>query len=680
MIDLEKELRRFSKIEPRSKFCREAKKRLLHKITLDLNEKWFLRLFKKVFSITPQPYFIQTARIRLMERIEAMKRPLFGWLLLTKRLVASTLVMAIAVTTVLFFVDGKQQVVASGNTYLEVLEGEVTVKHADQLIWDPVFGQTELSVGDLIRLGDSANAVIHFFDDSELRLTGNSLLLLSRLDVSPGYARQGVIEASLHEGKAWVQTLNVDDGYAGFNLITRDAILSTRNASFDVQTNLFKPTTVRVFRHGVDVRVLREESREVFTGGKLNSYQQIALEAAKTSQPTVELVAYSPITDLTEKDRNKIWIVENLESDRNHLAELREREFVDLRAATGALPGHVLYPLKRAKERLNLAIRFGEESQTNMQINMANERLSEAIVLIEQEETEKAKVALLEYQSLVRQITEESADEVVDRNQLSNQIIATHQKTLVAALPGDAQIGIVKQVLDQAEELLAENSVERAEIRLQNSLEDLIHVQDLVVADDFEGAREVLVNHEISASVLLEEASELEDEEQKKTLFKQILETQYEERRILSEIKRELANQDTENPLANLVARAEQNLREEIKHTAAVIRPLLPDVVLSHAVILPKEEKILEFVEKINIYSTWQGQKNQISRLLSKYPQYARDMDFLIKVRNRLDTRTQDIMNMHILQLERELAIDKSKAIQLRINRAIRLRELRERQ
>ena len=123
MDNLEKQLRRLSEVEPDIKFCREAKGRLMHKIILDRNEKWFLRLFKKVSSIVPSPYFIQTARIRLLERIEAIKRPVIGWWVFAKRLVASTLVMVIAVTTTLFFIDGKQEVMASENTYLEVFGG-----------------------------------------------------------------------------------------------------------------------------------------------------------------------------------------------------------------------------------------------------------------------------------------------------------------------------------------------------------------------------------------------------------------------------------------------------------------------------------------------------------------------------------------------------------------------------
>ncbi|MBN2096124.1 FecR domain-containing protein [Candidatus Peregrinibacteria bacterium] len=672
MDNLEKELYRLSKVEPSSKFCRQAKDRLIHKITLSANEAWFLRLFKKVFSVSPSPYFIERARVRLLEQIEAMKRPVFSWLLFTKRVVATTLVMLIAVTTTLFFVDGKQQVNASEPTYLEVTGGEVAVKHADRLIWDVINQQTELMAGDLIRVGDSASAVIHFFDDSEIRLSEDASLLLSRLDVSPGYARQGIIEVSLHQGRAWVQTLNADDGYARFALVTPDAIVSTQYASFDVETNLFAPTVIRVFKRGVEVKALRQESRDVLASGMLNTYQKVTLEAATPYQPSADLSVFAPIYELTDEDRGEAWASQNLEADRAHLAQLRDRELITLRATTGFLPGQVLYPVKRAKERLQLAFAFNEENQQNTQVAMANERLSEALVLIEQGQTDPAKLALMEYQHLVRQITEAKTTEEV-KDQLSNQVVATHQKTLVAALPGDARVGIIKQALDQTKELLAENPVERAQIRLKNSLEDMIHVQELVEAGDIESAEETLVDREIMAVLLLEEASALEDEEQKKVLFTQILDTQYEEQRILNELNRQLA--DTEGPLAALIENAHLSIKEDIKHTAAVVQPLLPDVVLSEAVILPEDEKVIEFVNKVNIYSTAQGQANQIKRLLTKHPQYAQNQEFLTKVRDRLDARSQDQINVYLLELKREATEAKSKVVKRKIDQAKRAME-----
>ena len=670
MTNLEQELYRLAKVEPSSKFCQEAKGRLMHKIVFDSNEKWFLSLFKKAFKVNPSPHFIQIARMRLIERIEVMKRPVRSWFLFLKRAVATTLVMMIAVTSTLFFVDGKQQVSASENTYLVVQSGEVTVKHADKLIWDVISEQIELSAGDLIRLGDSASATIHFFDDSQIRLAENSSLLLSRLEVSPGYARQGIIEVSLHQGKAWVQTLNADDDYANFTLITPDAIVSAYNSSFDVQTGWLESTTIRTFKHGVNVRALVRDTRNIFASGRLNSYQQVTLEAANPSRNSMKLASFAHITDLTEEDREDVWIVENLESDLSHLARLRTREIITLRATTGVLPGQVLYPVKRAKERLKLAFTFKDEATVNAQIAMANERLNEAIVLIEQGDTEAAKLVLMEYQNLVRQIAEAEEAEEVNLTQLSNRVVTAHQRTLVAALPGDAQIGIVKQVLNQTEELLAGNQIELAKIRLQNDLEGLVHVQDLVEAGDLDGAKEALVNHTILAVSLLEDAEKLEDEEQKKVLFGQILEAQYEEQRILSELGRNL--EKAENPLSEFVYNVHKSLMEDIKHTAAVVQPLLPDVILSQVVILPEDEKVMEFVNKVNIYSTAQGQSNQIKRLLSKHPQYQQNQEFLIKVRDRLDVRAKDQINVYLLELRREAVVAKSKVVKRKIDRARR--------
>lgn len=274
----------------------------------------------------------------------------------------------------------------------------------------------------------------------------------------------------------------------------------------------------------------------------------------------------------------------------------------------------------------------------------------------------------MEYQNLVRQMAEAEKAEEVDFGQLSNRVVTTHQKTLVAALPGDAQIGIVKQVLNQTEELLADGQVELTEIRLQNGLEGLLHVQDLVEAGDLDGAKEAMVNHTILAVSLLEDAESLEDEEQKKVLFGQILEAQYEEQRILSELSRNL--EKAENPLAEFVSNAHKSLMEDIKHTAAVVQPFLPDVILSQVVLLPEDEKVMEFVNKVNIYSTAQGQSNQIKRLLSKHPQYQQNQEFLIKVRDRLDARAKDKINVYLLELRREAVEAKSKVVKRKINQA----------
>ena len=78
MQDLDTELHRLQKPEPSAKFCRQAKERLMNKICLFENETWFARLLRKISPVMPSEHFIQAAKVRLMARIEAAKRPVLG--------------------------------------------------------------------------------------------------------------------------------------------------------------------------------------------------------------------------------------------------------------------------------------------------------------------------------------------------------------------------------------------------------------------------------------------------------------------------------------------------------------------------------------------------------------------------------------------------------------------------
>jgi len=475
MKDLEKALRELPKISPNRGFIEESKNRLFHQIELQKNEVWFKAFLRKLGVITPSEIFLNRARVRFMERINAV-RPSWAWILFAKRLAASTLVMVLAVTATLFFVDGRQVVSASEDTYVEVTVGSISVKHADRLIWDEIENRIELAEGDLIKLNEGAKAVIHFFDDSQIRLTENSLLLINKLDVSPAYARQGVIEVFLHKGKAWVQTLNVDDDYAGLTLITRDAITKAINATFDVQTDLNEPTNIRVFQNKIEIKILQPNTREVIDTFKLNENSQITITANfnSTQKPLTTIRA------LTSQDKASLWVMNNLQQDREHLVQLNEDELHRLRVITGVLPGNMFYPLKQAKERLKLALTFRESSITEAQIEIANKRLNEAIMLLQEGDRQKAMEALMAYQSIARQITED----VNDQDLLTYRLITPHQKTLVASLP-TSPIGMVKEALNQTEELFTEDPIERERIRLENSVERLHDVAMLVEMGNF---------------------------------------------------------------------------------------------------------------------------------------------------------------------------------------------------
>lgn len=679
MKKLENDIRRLSKkIYPSREFCKDAKLRLMHHVELTTQEAWFIALLRKIGKVMPSPDFVQLARMRLMYRIAQTRESMLSWLLIGKRVLASTLVMVLAVTATLFFVDGHKYVSAAEDTYLQVLSGEVTVKHANQLAWDVIPSRVDLSAGDLVRLSYEAEAVVHFFDDSQMRLSENSLILLNQLNVSQGYAKQGVIEVFLHEGQAWVQTLNVDDGFAGFSVITPDAIISGQHTSFDVSAKFNQPTILRVLKYNVAVDAIQKGTNEIVATERINANQKLVLEGPSGTQPTEELIQldkFADIIELSEADYKDEWVTKNFERDQNHLAFVRERELNTLRQAAGVLPGQMLYPIKLAKERLKLTFSFGQEQLTRNQIAIANQRLQEAIVLLEQGETQKAKAALMAYQSTARIIAEQARDNELVRSQISSDILATHEKALVAALPGDAQIRMIKNALSQTRELMASDVIERGQVRLANDQERLLLIQDLVTSGNIKAAKELLVSYELSSASLFNMVERLTDEEQKRVLLSTILEARNEELRLIEGIGEIISTQKVSDfQFVALLEAANKSTKQAIENTVALIQPLEPDIILQPVALSSIDKKVNYFVEKIYIYKSWTGQKNQIIRLMKLNPLHARDMNFLTKLRGRLDGRAREYINVKILQLSREKKIQKDREIRRKIEQSKRLR------
>jgi hypothetical protein len=269
----------------------------------------------------------------------------------------------------------------------------------------------------------------------------------------------------------------------------------------------------------------------------------------------------------------------NIAKDRDHLAQLRESEYNRLKQSTGVLPGNMLYPLKQAKERLMLVFSFNDSSVSATKIEIANRRLNEAIVLLQQGERQEAWKALMAYQSISRQIIEEAASSDINTETIERQLVTPYQKALVASFSNE-QIGMVKEALNQTEEMLAEDPIEREEIRLQNSVDRLKDIAALIETGDFEGAKEALVNHELVTESILAEAENVENAEARKEVFNSILELRNEELALLQDINASSESLgDIDSQLVAMLNSAEKQAQEKVTETIAFIQPLIPELI-----------------------------------------------------------------------------------------------------
>ncbi|MFH0820550.1 MAG: DUF5667 domain-containing protein [Candidatus Peregrinibacteria bacterium] len=664
MTHLEDYLHRLTKVSPSRRFSRTAKERLMHRIQLESDEQWFLAFLKRLSAVFPSQEFLVNARVRLMSNV-ALLRPEPGWLIFLRRFAVSTLIMVLAVGSTLFWVDSGQIVTASQDTYLKIISGPVTLKRADQLTWNKVMVNTDVASGDLIRVDAGGQALVHFFDETEVRLGENSLLLISQIYPSPSFNRQGVIEVSLHQGRAWVQTLNVDDGFAGFTLMTRDALVQALNSSFDVSTDLTQPTHLQVFRNDVQVqafgidRIVTERTTVVAD----NALTFTAKNLVKAIKP------------MTPANRVEGWITSNLQNDHNHLTALREQEFETLKRSVGVLPGQMMYPIKLAKERLQVAFSFGDDALTQQQIDIANKRLNEAVVLLGQGDATRARESLLTYQNLTRDLVETARPEV--RQEISQRIITQNQKMLVASLPTDPPVRALTEALNATEELIAQDPLAKEEVRLKNAVDRLSHIGELVTAGDFEGAKAALTEHSLMTTDILDQIMALTDVQLQKQLLEQVLALRQKETDLLNQISDYAGTQLLKDPqLLAMLGEASEASQNTLEATIAFVAPRAPELVFTPpAAASEADPRVQEFTKRLLVYKTSQGQKNQLTRLFREQPALKWDVDFLKTIRVNADLRVQDMISSYILEAERQNRLRQHKAVQQKIDRAKKMRQ-----
>jgi len=659
MDNLEKSLAELSKINPSKRFESAAKKRILHQIRGGKQDAWLWN-FVKTLRITPSRNYIFEARKRLMHQIQStpgsLRVPLtaFGsFLKFTKRAVASTLVMILAAVPTLFYVEGQRNVSnAANSSFLEVLSGTASVKHADGLTWEQVDRRIQLQAGDLIQMEEGEQAVIQFFDDTQVRLDENSTLLIGQLTFSPNFSSQGIIETYLQEGRAWVQALNVEDGYAHFSLETGDLLTEALHASFSVTAASENPEELLVFTGRVDVSELESESKNVIQTQRFTANKYITLSQDEDERSVLTL-------PLTPEQKKTQWAVQNLEKDKQYLAEVRERSYERLTIMAGTLPGETLYPIKQAKERLKLT--FGEDDEAlSIKIELANNRLNEAIVLFERGDIKAADEALLAYQSLVDEIRKNAGSES-EEDRIVAQLVIPHQKVL-SVQPANKNAIAVKEKLQETAESFVQDPLELERKKLSHSVEDLQDVLDLIEEGETELARGKLVGHEAVQDELLGLIESLDDEDEKRILLQEVLEFREEEKELLALTSETLLAQDErDQELIVLIAEASKEAAVEVKEIQEVALPLLPELAEKMEAEEGEEQlndeflEISELVARIYIYESWDGQLNQILNFFGDDFQDPTRIDYLKKVLNQLHGRARDYMGIRILQLQNQI-------------------------
>lgn len=677
MDNLDKELHRLSKINPPEGFIEASKSRLLNQIMVNpLEENWIESFLTKERFLGPSASFISEARNRLMAQIRDLPQPLrlplkgLAYALnLLKKTVASTLVMIIAVTAVLFQVEGNTIVEASNDSYLEPNSGTVLIKRKDGQVLEVQQNQTKFQPGDLIQTKQEGQVILHFFDDTQVRLNENTSLLINQLDFSAAFSDQAVIETTLQEGEAWVQTLNIEDGYAGFTMQTPEAVITTLNSSFGISLEKGKENHLQVVNGIVNVSTFSSETGQLIEKTRLSPNKILSLT------PSQEGKIYFNESDTDSSSGQNKWVNQNLEKDEAHLNDLRQKEYDRLTLMAGTLPGEMLYPIKRAKELLKLE--WTDNNNLSVEIEIANNRLNEAIVLFQRGESDLGQEALNNYQDLAKKMLEVDLPNQ-EAETLITQLVVPHQKTL-ALQSTDKNSIKVKETLQKTAEILAQNPLELETIRLKNAVANLKDIASLIEKGEVELAKTKLAKYK-PLQFNLDVLEGLKDQRIKKEAYEQVTELGQEEKELLALVSEKTSGlKEADEQLKAMIASAskEVNMTAEEVRLAAMPPPLksTKEEVLSEQGsqneattniemtdgLDPESQEAKSIADQINIYSSWTGQYNQIQNLLTKELEDTGKIDFLLKIQTHLEGRAKNYLGTRILQLQNKLALQKMK-------------------
>jgi len=176
----------------------------------------------------------------------------------------------------------------------------------------------------------------------------------------------------------------------------------------------------------------------------------------------------------------------------------------------GLKPDNLFYPLKLFWERVQTAFTFGDSAKAERLADLAEKRLAEAKVMIEEEKEEKAEASLNRYQELLDRSLERAA-KVAD----SGQDASALQEKVIQMTPQPAQEAVGKALEISAtrqrsafEKLGEGNAWRAAQLGQERIGQRLAGLEEKVAAQDEEGTAKKLVNWQEAADFLKEISAE----------------------------------------------------------------------------------------------------------------------------------------------------------------------------
>ncbi len=211
---------------------------------------------------------------------------------------------------------------------LEVNEGTVTVKRASGTE-ETIEGETEVSVGDTIMVGDDGRATLYWFDYSVSRLAAGTEMTIDTADYNPENINETDIGFEVVSGEVWSKVQAIVDEDSEFLGYSGKVVAGVRGSVFNFVVE-GEDVKVHSIEHALEV------GEKVYTSGRWGVFDKESGEN-------------EGMGDIPLDDWNSNWFKENMGSDEADQALMRKKMMAKMKELLGTAPGDLDFQEKLAE-------------------------------------------------------------------------------------------------------------------------------------------------------------------------------------------------------------------------------------------------------------------------------------------------------------------------------------------